>query len=179
MTAKHEINKDNNSKHSKVDGENPQGLSINHTPRPTGKWGMLRAEEIDFPKAQHTKRLSHTKWSTLKAYTPVTLYRLSKLHTQEYTCIYMHMYICNSNWRKKKKAMNLKESKKGYMERFGERKEKVGMLWLYYNLKNKVFLEAFNIFFLCVHMHISFVCTCMKTRVTTVGVVPLVLSTLS
>lgn len=30
--------------------------------------------------------------------------------------------------KKKKKAMNLKESKKGYMERFGERKEKVGML---------------------------------------------------
>lgn len=32
------------------------------------------------------------------------------------------------NLLKKKKAMNLKESKKGYMERFGERKEKVGML---------------------------------------------------
>lgn len=27
------------------------------------------------------------------------------------------------------------------------------------------FLDAFNIFFVCVYMHISFVCTCVKTRV--------------
>lgn len=51
---------------------------------------MLRAKEIVFPKAQHTKRLSHTKRPSLKTDTPIILYRLS--------CIFrnIHVYACIS-----------------------------------------------------------------------------------
>lgn len=79
-------------------GKTPQGLGINSSQRPTGKWGMLRTEEIRvFPKAEHTKGLSQTKWSALKTYEPVTLYRVSKLYVQAYICIRMLAYVCNNN----------------------------------------------------------------------------------
>lgn len=47
----------------------------------------------------------------------------------------MHMYICtNNSW--KKKVVNLKENKEGFVGVFRWRKRKGEMMQLYYNLKN-------------------------------------------
>jgi hypothetical protein len=46
--------------------KSPRGL--NPTQRTTGNQGILRAEEIVFPRGEHTKNLSNSKCSTLNIY---------------------------------------------------------------------------------------------------------------
>ena len=53
--------------------------SLIPTHKSTANYGMLRAVEIVFPREEHIIWLFSTKWSALKIYIQVTLYRLSGL----------------------------------------------------------------------------------------------------
>lgn len=82
---------------------------------------MLRAGETASPREEQTNYwLFNTKWSALKTYMQVTIYRPSRLvyiFRNSYVHTYTYMYTTMTNT--KKKAMNLKESKEGYMGGFG------------------------------------------------------------
>lgn len=106
----HELNKDN--RYAKVDGEIPQILK----PTPRTK-GMLIVGDKAFP-GEKNPATSYTKQSGLKIYTQVTLYRLRNIYvyTHMYIWIHTHTHTCMHITTMKKDAMNLKESKEGYLE---------------------------------------------------------------
>jgi hypothetical protein len=77
------------------------------TQRTRGNKGMLQVGEIAFPKEERTNWLSNTnKWSTLKIYIPVTLYRHRMLHLLIYMCTHIHTKISTE------KKRNLKEQER-------------------------------------------------------------------
>lgn len=61
--------------YAKVGGESSQGLN-NIT---TSDYCIVRTREIVFSKEEYTNWLSKTKWSALKMYMCVTLYRMDSL----------------------------------------------------------------------------------------------------
>jgi hypothetical protein len=71
-----------------------QGKAVERT---TGNQGRLSEGEIVFPR-EDTNWLSNTKWSALRTYLKVTLYRLSMLYLGIYVHICVYMYnICISS----------------------------------------------------------------------------------
>jgi hypothetical protein len=59
---------------------------LNPTQRIVANRGELGIREVVFPKEEHT---TSAKWSSLKTYIPVTLYRLNRLYLQV-ICIYLY-----------------------------------------------------------------------------------------
>lgn len=80
--------------------------------------------EVAFPKEEHSNWLFGAKWSALKIYIQVTLYRLNQLDLR----IYMYIHICIQKQLMKKEATNLNENREGYMEGLRRRKGKGEML---------------------------------------------------
>ena len=68
--------------------------------------------------------LSRAKWSGLKTHMQVVLYSLNRFHLEMSMCIH-NSYMCAITMSKiGEMTVNLKESREGYMEEFGERQVK-------------------------------------------------------
>lgn len=78
------------------------------------------------PREVHKNCLSSTKWSDLKPYVHVTLYRLESLFI--YLVIHNKIYVCVTMTIFLKRGHNWKENRKAYMRGFEVRKEKGKML---------------------------------------------------
>lgn len=79
---------------------------------------MLQDREIVFPREKCTNWLSNTKLSSLKICIEAALYKQNRLYF-----VFMYLYVCIYIW-----AMNLKNSKEGYVEDFGRSKGKEEMM---------------------------------------------------
>lgn len=102
--------------------------------------------EIVFPREELTNWLYNTKWSLLKKYGQVTLYRLGCTQTSRNIClanIYIYEIIINKN-----KSMNLKYSMKYSMNRYMPRvyrKKGRSDIIIISKDKNKLKKEKYNI----------------------------------
>lgn len=82
------------------------------------------------PRKEHTNWLPSIKWSALKTYTKVTLYRKCIMHL--YLGIFcMNIHICTL-YRFEKEPTTFKETKEEYMGGFGRRKEKGELIYQNY-----------------------------------------------
>ena len=89
---KHELTKDDNSRHAKVDRKVQEASTLHKEWQATQKCWEGRNS---LPQKDHNTWLSNTKWSVLKTFIQVTLYRLSSL-CWGYICIYIYIYACNN-----------------------------------------------------------------------------------
>lgn len=85
------LNKEITNSYAKLHGKSTRALES--TQRTIGYWVKSGMGEVALLRKKHTNWQFDLKWSDLKAYIPITLYRLNRLYLAVNRCIQIHIFM--------------------------------------------------------------------------------------